>query len=78
MQTSFDTTLKAALEARRGDWAAISSLSGVSHSWLSKFVNGHIPNPGLRTLEKLDCALRGQKSPELATPSNNAVSVDQP
>ena len=78
MQTSFDTTLKAALEARRGDWAAISSLSGVSHSWLSKFVNGHIPNPGLRTLEKLDCALRGQKSPELATPSNKAVSVEQP
>lgn len=67
MQTSFDTTLKVALEARRGDWAEISSLSGVSHSWLSKFVNGHIHNPGLRTLEKLDCALRGQKSPELAS-----------
>ena len=75
MQTSFDTTLKAALEARRGDWAAISSLSGVSHSWLSKFVNGHIPNPGLRTLEKLDCALRGQKSPELATPSKEATNA---
>ena len=67
MQISFDTTLKVALKARRGDWAEISSLSGVSHSWLSKFVNGHIPNPGLRTLEKLDCALRGQKSPERAS-----------
>ena len=74
MQTSFDTTLKVALEARRGDWAEISRLSGVSHSWLSKFVNGHIPNPGLRTLEKLDCALRGQKSPELATPSKEAAN----
>ena len=66
MQISFDTTLKVALKARRGDWAEISSLSGVSHSWLSKFVNGHIPNPGRRGLEKLDCALRGKKSRERA------------
>lgn len=45
--------IKAALQARRGDWPAISYGAKVSYSWLSKFVNGHIPNPGVATLQKL-------------------------
>lgn len=60
MKTKFDATIRTKLEARRGDWAEISQRSGVSHSWLSKFVNHKIPNPGLRTLEKLEAALSGK------------------
>lgn len=41
------------LIARKGDWQEIAKCSGVSYSWLSKFSNGHIPNPGLATLSKL-------------------------
>jgi hypothetical protein len=41
------------LEQRRGDWPAIAEGSNVSYSWLSKFANGHIQNPGLVTLREL-------------------------
>jgi len=57
MNTKFDAAIRTKLEERRGDWAEISRRSGVSHSWLSKFVNHRIPNPGLRTLEKLQAVL---------------------
>lgn len=50
-------SIRAALERRRGDWQAIASRSRVSHSWLSKFVNGHIPNPGTATLKAVKEAL---------------------
>lgn len=53
METPIDTEVRAILEKRRGDWQAISDESKISHSWLSKFVNGHIPNPGLTTLRKV-------------------------
>ncbi len=46
-----------ALEARRGDWPTVSQRAGVSYSWLSKFVRGKIPNPGLRTLERVRDAM---------------------
>lgn len=45
------------LEQRRGDWPAIAVSADVSYSWLSKFVNEHIPNPGFATLKKLHVAL---------------------
>ncbi len=41
------------LEKRRGDWKQIAEESKVSYSWISKFVNGHIPNPGFATLRDL-------------------------
>lgn len=50
-------SIKAALESRRGDWQGIAARSGVSHSWLSKFVNGHITNPGTATLRAVKHAL---------------------
>lgn len=56
------------LNARRGDWQAVASASGVSYSWLSKFANGHIDNPGLETLKKLRLALdisQAAPAPEL-------------
>jgi len=52
-----DARVRDALIARKGDWAAVAKDSGVSYSWLSKFVNGHIDNPGFATLTKLDACL---------------------
>lgn len=49
--------IRAALEARRGDWNAIKDAAGVSHSWLSKFVNGRIPGPRTTTLRKVRDAI---------------------
>ena len=31
--------------------------SGVSYSWISKFMNGHIDNPGFTTLKELHAYL---------------------
>lgn len=59
MSTQLDTDVRAALEQRRGDWQTIAKESGVSYSWISKFVNGHIPNPGFGTLKELYGYLTG-------------------
>jgi transcriptional regulator with XRE-family HTH domain len=53
MNISLDTEVRAALEKRRGDWQQIATEAQVSYSWLSKFVNGHIDNPGYATLKRL-------------------------
>ncbi len=58
MDTSLDTAVRVALVRRKGDWQAIADESGVSYSWLSKFVNGHIDNPGYGTLKKLHAYLQ--------------------
>lgn len=52
-----EAEVKTLLESRRGDWLAISKSADVSHSWLSKFVNGHIDNPGINTLRKVRAAI---------------------
>jgi transcriptional regulator with XRE-family HTH domain len=57
MSTQLDTDVRAALEQRRGEWQTIAKESGVSYSWISKFVNGHIPNPGFGTLKDLHAYL---------------------
>ena len=61
MKFDLDSRLKSALEQRRGEWPAIANGSNVSYSWLSKFVNGHIPNPGYTTLKGLHEYLSKQK-----------------
>lgn len=48
-----DQVVRELLERHRGSWPQISEKAEVSHSWLSKFVNGHIPNPGIETLKKI-------------------------
>lgn len=53
MSTSLDTDVRAALEQRKGDWQTVAKESGVSYSWISKFMNGHIDNPGFTTLKEL-------------------------
>lgn len=52
-----DQSVRNSLLARRGEWADIANSSQVSHSWMSKFVNGHIPNPGYATLSRLAASL---------------------
>jgi len=49
--------LKAQLRQRRGDFQDLVDKSGMSYSWLSKFANDHIPNPGITSLKKLKAAL---------------------
>lgn len=60
-----DQSVRNSLLARRGEWADIANSSQVSHSWMSKFVNGHIPNPGYATLSRLAASL-GLLSDDLA------------
>lgn len=60
MKNTIDTIedeLKTLLKARRNDWRDIIALSNVSYSWLWKFVNGDIPNPGVQTLRDVRDAL---------------------
>jgi transcriptional regulator with XRE-family HTH domain len=53
MTPELDTEVRALLEERRGDWKRIAADADVSHSWISQFVRGLIPNPGYATLKKL-------------------------
>lgn len=57
MSTDLDQIVLNLLKARKGDWQAVASEAKVSYSWLSKFANGHIENPGFGTLTKLHAAL---------------------
>lgn len=60
MSTSLDTEVRGLLIARRGGWKRIAERAGVSHSWISKFVNGRIANPGFATLRDLQADLTGE------------------
>jgi len=48
-----DAEVRDLLDARRGEWPAVVMACDVSHSWISKFVRGHIDNPGHQTLKRL-------------------------
>jgi transcriptional regulator with XRE-family HTH domain len=60
MLKPIDAAVKAGLAQRRGEWRSLADLSGVSYSWISKFVNNKIPNPGIETLRKLQRAMEGE------------------
>lgn len=62
-----ESDLRSKLIARRGEWASIAQVSGVSHSWISKFVNNHIPNPGLRTLASIQACLEAKSMADSAS-----------
>lgn len=59
MTTELDVLVREGLVARKGEWQRIAAAAGVSHSWLSKFCNGHIENPGYATLKRLHLHLAG-------------------
>lgn len=58
-----DLHVRALLNGRKGDWQAVAKGSGVSYSWLSKFSNGHIDNPGYATLVRLNDFLMQSSAP---------------
>lgn len=62
MSKDLDAEVRDLLVARRGSWRQICVESGVSHSWISQFVRGKIPNPGYATLRDLHRSLGGNKS----------------
>ena len=53
MPKPLDIEVRDLLIAKKGDWQSVADSSGVSYSWLSKFVNGHIGNPGYAKLVAL-------------------------
>ncbi len=61
MKAQLDTEVLSMLNARRGEWRDIAAKSDVSYSWLSKFANGHISNPGYATLRGLHQFLSSSK-----------------
>ncbi|UOK17245.1 XRE family transcriptional regulator [Bordetella phage vB_BaM-IFTN4] len=61
---TIESRVRAGLTARRGDWKQVAQAAGVSYSWISKFMNGHIPNPGTRTLSRLVVGLQARSSPK--------------
>lgn len=54
---TLDVDVRELLESRRGEWTKIAEEAGVSHSWISQFVRGKIPNPGFGTLSMLHAYL---------------------
>lgn len=47
-----------AARKHRGHWQSLAKDADVSYSWLVKFANWHIPNPGVSTIDKLSRALQ--------------------
>lgn len=57
MDKPLDDEVRELLEARRGDWMLIAKELDISHSWISQFVRGLIPNPGYPRLRDLKAHL---------------------
>lgn len=53
MDMDLDERVRRLLEARKGEYQAVAEATGVSYSWISKFVNRHTQNPGYGTLRSL-------------------------
>lgn len=76
MNKELDVVVKDLLAARKGHWQLIVEQSGVSHSWLSKFANGRIPNPGYATLKRLhECLNDAQAPAECAQAATETVAA---
>lgn len=69
MSTKLDAQVREALMARKGDWQAVAVGADISHSWLSKFANGHIVNPGYATLTRLRMFLKTGKAQPRVRPA---------
>lgn len=78
MNTLLDQEIRNRLLARRGEWPAIAASSGVSHSWISKFVRGQIPNPGYTTLTRLGACLgiRGLRRAVIASDADKDAAEE--
>lgn len=76
MEHDLDNQLRSELDRRRGDWPQISRAADVSHSWISQFVRGKIPNPGYATLRRLSVAL--SPDPAASLRATAAAAADLP
>lgn len=47
------TQIRTELHARKGDWPVLCKATGLSYWWLTKFAQGHIREPGLSKIERL-------------------------
>lgn len=78
MEQLLDQKVRESLRAHRGNWAEIATCAKVSHSWISKFVNGHIPNPGYGRLQRLAEHLAAlPPGPERPRRSHGATDLGQ-
>lgn len=75
MSTDLDVEVRTRLEARRGEWPGIADRARVSHSWISQFVRGKIPNPGYETLKRLHAALESERAPDPSATVTNLVGA---
>ncbi len=48
-----DDQVKRLLVRCKGQWRALSDDTGISYSWITKFAQGHITNPGYARLVAL-------------------------
>lgn len=53
MDISLTSQVIRRLQAVKGSWRAVAEDTGVSYSWLCKFAQGHISNPGARRIERI-------------------------
>lgn len=56
----------------RGRFKEVAIGSGVSYSWVSKLANNRIPNPGIRSVERLADWINSQPTapPSVASPAD--------
>jgi transcriptional regulator with XRE-family HTH domain len=53
MEPNFVEQIRNELIARKGRWPDVCKATGVGYSWLTKFAQGKIPNPGISRLQVL-------------------------
>ena len=70
--------VRAQLLERRGEWPNIAKQADVSHSWISKFVNKRIPNPGYATLARLNEFMNSEEKhpPALSQQAQGAINSE--
>lgn len=54
---ALDREVRRLIDLHRGQWKAVETMTGISHSWISKFARGKITNPGYATLKRLHMLL---------------------
>jgi transcriptional regulator with XRE-family HTH domain len=74
MDKPLDIEVRDLLESRRGEWQRVAEGAGVSHSWISQFVRGKIPNPGYATLVALRDFLTDEAKPTTTPDPNHPIS----
>lgn len=73
-----DQKVRRMLVARRREWPELARLADVSYSWITTFVRDDIPNPGIRTLEKLQAAMAVKRGRKVPAPPSAAPQASVP